>query len=177
MTKILAIADIHIHDYPQRNPSEKYRLLQDRKVAQNIIEVGRQEGASVLVIAGDVLEKYIIRPYIQAEVKGFLDELMKNFDYGFIIWGNHDQDNKSVNSEFKDSCLSVMLPPNLHYADKKDIVIDNTRIGFYNWRPEFDLSWINGKVDVLFTHATISYSDVDRIHSQVLDESKFDLAI
>ena len=177
MTKILAIADIHIHDYPQRNPSEKYRLLQDRKIAQNIIEVGRQEGASVLVIAGDVLEKYIIRPYIQAEVKGFLDELMKNFDYGFIIWGNHDQDNKSVNSEFKDSCLSVMLPPNLHYADKKDIVIDNTRIGFYNWRPEFDLSWINGKVDVLFTHATISYSDVDRIHSQVLDESKFDLAI
>lgn len=177
MSKILAISDIHINDYPQRNPSEKYRLYQTRTVVQNILNAARQEGADILVIAGDVIEKSIIRPYVQAEVKLFLDTLMNYFREGYIIWGNHDQDNKSSNSELIDSCLSVMLPPNLYYADQKEIVIDNSRIAFSNWRPEFDLSWINGQVDVLFTHATINYGGNDKIQSQVLDESKFNLAI
>ena len=179
MAKILSIADIHIHDYPQRNPNEKYRLYQTRQVAQNIIEVGRREGAEILVIAGDILEKSIIRPYVQAEVKLFLDTLMANFKVGYIIWGNHDQDNKGSDQDFTDSCLSVMLPQNLYYADQKEILIDNSRIAFSNWRPgeEIKLDWINGCVDVLFTHATISYSGSDLFKSQKLDESKFNLAI
>lgn len=177
MSKILAIADIHINDYPQRNPSEKFRLYQTRTVAQNIINAAQQEGADIIVIAGDVIEKSIIRPYVQAEVKIFLDTLMGYFREGYIIWGNHDQDNKSSNSDLIDSCLSVMLPPNLYYADQKEVIIDNSRIAFSNWRPEFDLSWIQGQVDVLFTHATINYGGYDKIQSQVLDESKFGLAI
>lgn len=179
MSKILSIADIHIHDYPQRNPNEKYRLYQTRQLAQNIIEVGRNEGAEILVIAGDILEKSIIRPYVQAEVKLFLDTVMSAFKVGYIIWGNHDQDNKGSDQDFTDSCLSVMLPPNLYYADQKEITIDNTRIAFSNWRPgeTIELDWINGCVDVLFTHATISYSGSDLFKSQKLDESKFNLAI
>ena len=179
MSKILSIADIHIHDYPQRNPNEKYRLYQTRQVAQNIIEAGQREGAEILVIAGDILEKSIIRPYVQAEVKLFLDTVMSAFKVGYIIWGNHDQDNKGSDQEFTDSCLSVMLPSNLYYADQKEVVIDNTRIAFSNWRPgdNIKLDWINGCVDVLFTHATISYSGSDLFKSQSLDESKFNLAI
>lgn len=179
MAKLLSIADIHIHDYPQRNPNEKYRLYQTRQVAQNIIEVGRREGAEILVIAGDVLEKSIIRPYVQAEVKQFLDTIMSHFKVGYIIWGNHDQDNKGLDQDFTDSCLSVMLPHNLYYADQKEITIDNTRIAFSNWRPgeKINLDWISGCVDVLFTHATISYSGSDMFKSQQLDESKFNLAI
>lgn len=179
MSKILAIADVHIHDYPQRNPEEKFRLYQTRQVARNIIEVGQREGAEILVIAGDILEKSIIRPYVQAEVKIFLDTVMSYFRQGYIIWGNHDQDNKGSVQEFTDSCLSVMLPNNLYYADQKEITVDNTRIAFSNWRPgdNIDLSWINGCVDILFTHATICYSGSDLFKSQTLDESKFDLAI
>lgn len=177
MSKILAISDIHIHDYPQRNPSEKYRLYQTRTVIQNIINAAQQEGADILVIAGDIMDKWNPRPYVQAEIKNFLDTLMSYFKEGYIIWGNHDQDNKTENSEFIDSCLAVMLPPNLMYADKYETIIDGCRIGFMNWRPKFDLSWIQGKLDILFTHATICYSDTDQFTSQKLDESKFDLAI
>ena len=39
MSKILAVADIHINDYANRNPSNRFRLYQTRTVAQNIIEV------------------------------------------------------------------------------------------------------------------------------------------
>lgn len=176
MSKILAVADIHINDYSQKNPTEKYRLYQTRKVCDNLIQVAKQEGADRIVIAGDTIEKYLIRPYIQAEVKDFLWNLMAHFKEGYIIWGNHDQDNKGNESELNDSCLAVMLPPNLYYADKKEAVIDGTRIGFLNWRPDLDLSWVDGVLDVLFTHATICYEDDGRYQSQYLDESKFDIA-
>jgi DNA repair exonuclease SbcCD ATPase subunit/UDP-2,3-diacylglucosamine pyrophosphatase LpxH len=177
MSKILAVSDIHIHDYPQRNPSEKYRLYQTRTVLKNIIDAAAREGAEYLVLAGDIMDKWNPRPYVQAEIKNFLDTLMSYFKEGWIIWGNHDQDNKSENSEFIDSCLSVMLPSNLHYADLQEVTLDGCRMGFMNWRPKFDLSWIDGKLDILFTHATISYGDNDQYVSQKLDESKFDLAI
>lgn len=177
MSKILAISDIHIHDYPQRNPSEKYRLYQTRTVLNNILDVAAKEGANYIVIAGDIMDKWNPRPYVQAEIKNFLDGLMSYFKEGWIIWGNHDQDNKTENSEFIDSCLSVMLPFNLHYMDLQEISLDGCRMGFMNWRPKFDLSWVNGKLDILFTHATISYGDNDQYVSQKLDESKFDLAI
>lgn len=176
-TKVFCISDIHLYDYPQRNPSEKYRLYQGRTVAANIIEVAKQNNAKIIAIAGDIIEKYLIRPYVQAEVKLFLDTLMSYFDYGYIIYGNHDQDNKGTDSCFTDSCLSVMLPPNLYYADKKVVNIGGVKFGFCNWRPEFDLSWIEDKVDILITHATISYNEDDNFPSQYLDETKFDLAI
>lgn len=180
MSKILAVADIHINDYKSRNPENKYRLYQgSRTVAQNIINVGKAQGCDYIVFAGDIIEKSVVRPYIQAETKVFLDTIMANFKEGYIIWGNHDLDGKSLDQEISDACLGVMLPPNLHYAHQKSLKIDNTVIGFSNWMPKFDLSWIQGKVDVLFTHATINYSpdSSDFIESQKLDESKFDLAI
>lgn len=177
MPKILAIADLHCHDYPQRNPSENFRLYQTRLVAQNIIEVGKNYGADIIVMAGDILEKSVIRPYIQAEAKLFLDTVMAFFRSGFIFWGNHDEDNRQQDQLFTDACLSVMLPPNLFYADCQQCQIGSSMIGFSNWKPKFDLSWVKGKLDVLFTHATISYSATDKYKSQVLDESKFDLAI
>lgn len=177
MSKLFIVSDIHIHDYPQRNPSEKYRLYQSRKVAQNIINVAKAEGCDTLVIAGDVLEKSTVRPYIQAEVKLFLDTVMKEFAQGLIIFGNHDVDDKSGDQHFNDSCLSVMLPSNLYYADQKVTKIDNTIIAFSNWKPEFDLSFIPAPVDLLITHATINYGGGDIIKSQQLDESKFNLCI
>lgn len=177
MSRILIVSDIHIYDYPQRNPSNRYRLYQSRNVAKNIIEAGKNEGCERIIIAGDVIEKFDAKPYILAETKLFLDTIMREFKEGYIIWGNHDMDNKSVDSEFIDSSLSVMLPPNLYYADKKEVTIDGCRIGFSNYRSEFDLSWIQGCLDVLITHATISYSASDHVHPQQLDESKFNLAI
>ena len=179
MNKILAVADIHINDYNSRNPENRYRLYQgSRTVAQNIIDVGQQEGCDYIVLAGDIIEKCVVRPYVQAEVKLFLDTIMQHFKEGYIIWGNHDLDGKSPDQDITDACLGVMLPSNLHYAHQQIIKIGKETIGFCNWMPKFDLTWIPDKVDYLFTHATINYSpdSTDFIESQKLDETKFDLA-
>ena len=178
MSKILAVADVHIHDYTSRNPSNKYRLYQgSRIVAQNIIDVAKKEGCDYIVLAGDLVERSVIRPYIQAEVKLFLDTVMSNFKEGWIIWGNHDLDSKSVNQTVDDAVLGVMLPSNLHYAHQSIINFEGNKIGFCNWMPKFDLSWIPTKVDILFTHATICYDPNGGVYeSQELDENKFDIA-
>ena len=181
MSKALVVSDIHINDYAQRNPTNRFRLYQgSRTVASNIIEVGRAEGCDYIIFAGDIIEKSVIRPYVQAEVKYFLDTIMANFKAGWIIWGNHDLDGRSTEQDISDACLGVMLPGNLYYAHKRTVNIDGHTFGFCNWMPEFDLSWIPSKVDILFTHATICYSTDSEntlYESQVLDENKFDLAI
>ena len=176
--KILIVSDIHINDYPQKNPIEKYRLHQTRLVADNIIQVGKANGCDTIIFAGDIVEKSVIRPYVQAEVKGFLDKIMANFSLGFIILGNHDLDAKSGNGDFFDSVLGVMCPGNLYYSDQRIWTCpeDGCTIAFSNWKPSFDLSWIKGKVDALVTHATICYAPTDKVKSQVMDDTKFNIA-
>ena len=178
MSKILAIADIHLHDYPHRNSFPYQRLYQgSRTVAENIVKVGKQEGCEYIAICGDLIEKSIIRPYVMAEAYNFLHTLMSNFKEGWIIWGNHDVDSKNSEQVMTDSCLALFLPPNLHYMHQKSIDFEGKKLGFNNWQPDIDLSWVSGKLDYLFTHARISYKeDSDLFQSQYLDESKFDLA-
>ena len=66
MSKILAVADIHIHAYPNRNPDIDYRLYQGSSVvADNIIEAGKNNGCDYIVLAGDIVEKSIIRPSLR----------------------------------------------------------------------------------------------------------------
>ena len=116
MGKLLVVADVHIHDYSNRNPQNGFRLSQWKVVADNIIEVGKTEGCDTIVFAGDIVEKSIIRSYIQAEVKNFLYKVMEHFKQGYIIWGNHDLDGRSTVQSQVDSVLGIILPPNLYYA-------------------------------------------------------------
>jgi DNA repair ATPase RecN/predicted phosphodiesterase len=180
MSKILLVSDIHIYDYTNRCPSPQYRLYQSRAVTQNIIEVGKTEGCERIAFLGDICERSIVKPYIQAEVKLFLDTIMNNFKEGYILWGNHDDANSrstdTMGQSIIDSFLGVMLPPNLHYADKTVINIDNSSVAFCNWAAKPDLSWIKAPVDILMTHATINYDNNAAYKSQELDESKFQIA-
>lgn len=176
--KVLIVSDIHIHAYPNRNPSNDYRLYQgSRLVPENIVKVAKSRGCDYIILAGDVAEKCIMRPYVEAEIKYFLDYLMSYFKEGWIIWGNHDLDNKSADQSITDSSLYLMLPSNLHYAHQTQTIIGNTTIAFNNWQPEFDLTWMKNKVDLLITHARINYTGNANFQSQELEESKFDLAI
>lgn len=178
MGNILVISDVHINDYAHRNPSYRYRLLQSRIVAQNIIKVAKANGADTLFIAGDLIHKSVMRPYILAEVKLFLDVLMKHFKTGRIIYGNHDLDSKLPDQDASDCVLSVMLPENMKYVDQSVEKIGKSTFAFSNWRQgSIDLSWIPGHVDFLITHATIAYNPGDYYQSTAMDESKFDLCV
>lgn len=177
MKNILVIADIHISDYANYNYNTKSRLYQSRLLAEKIKKAGRDNECDVLVIAGDVFERSVSRPKVINIVKQFLDDVMTGFKYGYIILGNHDLDEKSVDQDPDNSTLSAILPSNLFYADQKIVNEDGEcTIAFSNWKPTFDLSWITSPVDLLISHATINY-DNGPYKGQELDESKFNLAI
>ena len=79
MSKILITSDIHFDSYPNRTPSEGYRLKQSYQVIDNLLEVGRQEGAEYIFILGDILEKQNRDSDIHSVVKDCLTRLMTGF--------------------------------------------------------------------------------------------------
>ena len=176
MSKILLISDIHIFDYTNRCPSNRFRLYQTRLVAKNIVEVAKREGCEYLAVLGDLIDRPVLHPTTQYEVKLFIDTMANNFKYSWYLRGQHDKTSKSNESTMDDSVLSVMIPKNGSLADKTIVEIEGTRIGFYDWRPKPELeSWVdeNNPLDILMTHATINYGDSDAFESQELDVTRF----
>ena len=173
MSKVLLTADIHIFDYTTHSPSNRFRLYQNRVVVQNIIDVAKREGCEYLVLAGDIIDRPILTPNIQIEVKRFLDTLSPNFKTIYLILGQHDKNSKANNSTIEDSVLSVMLPDNVIYSHQQVFNFDGVSVGFSDWQPTFNLDWIKVPVDILITHATINYGNSDIYKSQELDTTKF----
>lgn len=174
---MLICSDLHLWDYSSRNPSNRFRLYQTRIIAQNIIEVAKQEGCEYLTLAGDLVERPICSPYIQVEVKRFLDTLSPNFKAISIIFGQHDRASKSNDALLEDSVISVMMPPNCYYMDRQIIELDGSRIAFMSWTPSLQMDWIEEPVDILISHATINYDETNTaFQSQELDYSKFKIA-
>ena len=81
MSKILLVSDIHIFDYTNRCPSNRFRLYQTRLVAKNIVEVAKREGCEYLAVLGDLIDRPVLHPTTQYEVKLFIDTMANNFKY------------------------------------------------------------------------------------------------
>lgn len=188
MSKILITADIHFDSYPNRTPTEGYRLNQSYQVVENLLEIGRREQAEYIFILGDILEKQNRDAPIHSVVKNCLYKLMTGFKDGYYILGNHDMNARSIGSESTEndmlgSYLHLYAPDSLHYVDKKVIDIDGVSFGFRNYSSAetLDLSFIeeSGRkyIDVLLGHSSQSYQDDDPPYMvQSYDESKVGLA-
>lgn len=188
MSKILITSDIHFDSYPNRTPSEGYRLNQSYQVVENLLEVGKREEADYIFILGDILEKQNRDSDIHSVVKDCLRKLMTGFKEGYYILGNHDMKAKSVSSESTErdmisSYIHLYAPDTLHYMDRKILTIDGVTFGFRNYSSAdtLDLSFIKesgrGKIDVLLGHSSQSYQDGEPPYQvQGYDESLVGLA-
>lgn len=188
MSKILITSDIHFDSYPNRTPSANYRLNQSYQVVNNLLEIGRCEGAEYIFILGDILEKQNRDSEIHNVVKECLSKLMSGFKSGYYILGNHDMKAKSVSSESSrndliSSYLHLYTPPTLHYMDKKILEIDGVTFGFRNYSASdiLDLNFIKesgrNKIDVLLGHSSQSYQEGDPPYPvQDYDESLVGIA-
>lgn len=170
MSKILITSDIHFDSYPNRTPSAGYRLNQSYQVVDNLLEVGRKEGAEYIFILGDILEKQNRDSDIHSVVKECLEKLMTGFRRGYYILGNHDMKAKSLSSESTEadrisSYLHLYMPESLQYMDRKILDIDGVTFGFRNYSSSqsLDLGFISEsgrkKIDVLLGHSSQSYQD------------------
>lgn len=171
--KVLITADIHIDDYSSYNYTDKFRLNQYIKLADRLVEIGKQYNCREIWILGDLINKPTSRAYVLHIARQFLKILSSDFEKIRIILGNHDLDSKSQNLDKINSQVTLFDIPNMEYMDKVIRVIDNHSFAWMNWYPDQDLSWLGDKhIDVLLGHYTKS-----DLFGQDIDESKFDLMI
>lgn len=170
--KFLITADWHIDSYSDYNYNPNSRLDQFTKLAERIVEIGREQRCEVLVLAGDFINRPVLRPYLQHKVKEVIEILESGFEKIYYILGQHSTDSKSDDLSEHDTVLTLFESDKFMYMNHKVLDFNGYRIGFQNWTHSQDTSWIEDKVDVLIGHYTKS-----DLFGQSIDDSKFDLMI
>lgn len=174
---VLIFSDLHINDYANYNRYKEYRLFQSRTLANLIVKAGKDYNCDRFIIAGDVVEVPVIKSTVLNEVKSFLKYICSYYSKdNYIIYGQHDLSTKDINQDPRFSSLTAILPDNLYYSDMRQFNLCGRSVAMMNWKPNQDLSWINGTVDLFVGHVTLSPPNA-QFKGQDIDNSKFNLSI
>lgn len=170
---VLISADIHINDYSSYNYSYRSRLGQFDKLADRLVEIGKEKMCRELWLLGDILDKPYSSHPVNHCLKRFLGKLTSNFSEVRYILGQHDMSCKSDDQSEEDTLITIFDFEDMVYMDKKILDLDGHKFGFMNWKSSQDLSWLGDThLDILLGHYTKS-----DMFGQDIDESKFDLMI
>lgn len=158
--KILITSDIHIYDYPQYN-KDGFRLKQFEKLAHRLNEIADQHNCEMLILAGDIIHKPVLRPYVVYAANQFMSILGARFgDKIRFILGQHDLDTKSTSHYNTDSIIPVISNYGIYMHNNSEL-IDGVLFGFSDWTPDQDWTKIKGirkegtPVDVMIGHLTL----------------------
>lgn len=174
---VLIFSDVHLNDYANFNRSKEARLNQVGVLAKLLVDAGAQYGCDRFFLAGDLTELPVMKNNVLNAARWFLDTLCKHFNKdNYIIYGQHDLSTKDIDQDPRYSGLTAILPSNLFYVDKKQLMIEGRNVAFMNWKPVQDLSWIQGKVDLFVGHVTLAPPNAN-FKGQEIDKKKFNLSI
>lgn len=159
--KVLITSDIHIYDYPQYN-QDGFRLTQFERLAHRINEIAEEQGCEMLIIAGDIIHKPVLRPYIVYAANQFMSILGGKFGENIrFILGQHDLDTKSTTHYNTDSIVPIISRYGKYMHNNSEL-IGGVLFGFHDWTPDQDWTQIKGinrdgktPVDVMIGHLTL----------------------
>lgn len=176
MKRKLIVGDPHIDDYPRNNAYHKSRFLQFPILANLIVDSGRLNNCKELILAGDILNKPVNRPYVSHMLDEFFSILSAGFESVYFIIGQHDTDSKSIIQKLEDTEMTRIpkMYPNVKYMNHEFLVEEDHTTYFMNWKKVQDLSLIKDKVDLFIGHVTVGNG---LFEGQEIDNTKFDLAI
>lgn len=173
MSKLLLLADVHIHDYFQYNITKNFRLDQFDRLADRIVEECEEQHIRRIIIAGDLIQVAVVRPHVQHRVWGFVDKISapSTIEEVLIIVGNHDADSKNNELSYDTSIVTLLNGRSkVRVVNKEVMDIDGIKFGFQSWQPDHPLDWLDDKVDILINH----FTDAGEAWSgQTIDNSKF----
>lgn len=174
--KILNTADIHIHDYANHNLlSPEWRLEQFKELAHRLAFLYKKNGCSMIVVSGDSLQTPRVPPHVEHALDEFYSILSEavgeNGGEVVVQLGNHDKDSRSEIASRKESVVTLVdRIQNVRYIHRGEMVCDSLRVAFQDFLPTQDVSWYEGKVDILFNH----FTDVGPgWNGQEIDKEKF----
>lgn len=176
--KYIITADYHLDDYSRYNMYPKSRLYQSIEVAKMIGQLGKSSGAKVLILAGDIINKPINRPYINHVLKQVFDEFCNYFEKIYFIRGQHDLDSKASSYSYNDSDLNLYdgYKGKVFYAHNSYIKNHSGHITYLQdfYRGEEVPLPEDLNVDLMVGHYTIGNG---LFSGQVIDNSKFKLGL
>ncbi len=129
--KILAISDLHIHNYKMYatfTDNISSRLSVYSNIADYLVSRCRDNNIDLITITGDILNAHKVDPSVLNEARDFLTKLNSLDIPVVLIYGNHDTDSKCLVSENKS--LSRLHTPlkTLTHNLKNFIYIDTPRV-------------------------------------------------
>lgn len=171
MKKVLLTGDIHIFDYPSHRlmDDSRFRLNQFPKLAMRLVDIGRKQGCTDIIIAGDIMHHSIFEPHIGHIAKTFFRTISEGFENVYYILGQHDINTRAQEKDYEDSLVGIIADfNNVHYMNKKTTQIGGRKFAFNDWQPSQDWDWVPSDTDVMIGHVTIS----DRF-GQEFDTTKY----
>lgn len=109
MKNIIITADVHLACYTQYNlfGDPEFRSKQFIRFANRLIEVAKENNASILIIAGDLIERPLLSSYEQHLLFDFIEVISSYFDKIYYINGNHDLAHRQEVVEYVDSVINI----------------------------------------------------------------------
>lgn len=174
---VLLFSDCHNNDYANYNRSKESRLNQTRILTDLLIQAGIDYNCDRFILAGDLTEIPVMKNNVLTETTVMLRRLCEFYKLdNYYILGQHDLSVKDQAQDLRYSGIPSIAPPNLIYADMKQFELCGRNVAMMNWKPNQDLSWINGKVDLFVGHVTLAPPNAN-YKGQSIDKSKFKLSI
>ncbi len=173
--KFLLTSDIHIHDFTTNTFGDPdFRLNQFIQLAHRLVEIGKDNNIDTIVLAGDIIHVPSISPKVARTTREFIRILKDSFKEVFYTLGNHDISSKSQeDNKFQQSILPILAEfNNVKYMNGEILTLSSGKtIGFKDWLPTQDFSFIKDKVSVLVGHVCL-----DENFGQPFDNTGFDIA-
>ena len=143
--KMLVSADVHIHNWLPYSDLDEHgrpsRLTNYLMLAEDMNKVGRETGADITVLAGDIIESAVNRPQVLEILREFLQKLSSERPV-YVIHGQHDMDVKLSDLSRHNSILTTVASdlPEVHYFDyQKFVNIGGFDFCFQPWTQDSSL--------------------------------------
>lgn len=140
MKKLLAISDVHIHNWTANAQFDQYGVSNRLKLyidlANDIKKIALERAVDYIVVAGDISQDHIVTPEVANVISIFLDILSSCNCELILTVGQHDLSVKD--NEFSEwhSIITPFVPnkPNVHYFIKENYVeISGVRFHVCPW--------------------------------------------
>jgi len=157
---VLCIADIHIGEYHNANPTSGFRTKQFMRLAERLVEMRDECQAEEIWILGDFLKVPCSSNKINHILFKFVRRLCKGYEKVRYINGNHDFSSRSQSQDLNDTIISLIRDEsdesecsNFIYMDHQILESDGHKFAFMNWVPKQDWTWASG-ADCYLGHFT-----------------------
>ena len=162
--RILATADVHVHNWTQYSDLDSNgvysRLKSYETLGKDISRLAESKEVDLIVVAGDIFHQAVSPPSVLYYGKRFIEEISASLPAIMVI-GQHDCDSKAQTNNPLHSVVPPILPSrdNLVYVQSSQLVdVGGVKIWAHSWVDRDPNSIHFADADIFVGHGIVSGS-------------------